>query len=329
MVADLIADDLADAQSWKKDDAVGSVARLAGHCQQHQAATEPPQTFTHDGIQGRCPCRTSFLRHFEMLVEKVARGMVGGQPCSMHKKVMNFIGKDQLLERDALLAERLGEIDRFRKWNVTIIVALDQENWRAPSAYGRKRRGFPRQSCKICPFPRLVGRSEGGNLRVPVVDAVHIDSSSEEVRSASQAERRQVAAIAAAPQADAGGIHVGARAKIKSRAFDIIEFACTRCTVVERLSEVKTVADAAAIVHGKNNVTASRQVLIHCIGVAAVEHVVPAEQHLPARSTVEKDERGMTRPIGGVARQKELAMNRHAVYRRENHLLRGNQGIRR
>src|SRR6476646_411185 len=92
------------------------------------------------GIQGRCPCRTSFLRHFEMLVEEVSRGMVRGQPCSMHKKVMNFIGKNQLLERDALLAQRLGEIDRFRKWHVAIVVALDQENRRAPSTDGSERR---------------------------------------------------------------------------------------------------------------------------------------------------------------------------------------------
>src|SRR6476646_5842319 len=91
------------------------------------------------GIQGRRPCRASFLRHFEILVEEVARSMVRGQPCSMHEKVVDFIGKNQLLKRDALLAERLGEIDRFRKWNIAIVVALNQENRRAPSADGSER----------------------------------------------------------------------------------------------------------------------------------------------------------------------------------------------
>src|SRR5579859_7110634 len=60
------------------------------------------------GIHGRYPCRALFLRHFEMFIEEIARGVVRSQPCTMHKKVVNFIGKNQLLERDALLAKRLG-----------------------------------------------------------------------------------------------------------------------------------------------------------------------------------------------------------------------------
>src|SRR4029077_16968098 len=148
----------------------------------------------HDG--GRC--QASFLRHFEMLVEKIARGAIGSEPVSMQKEIMYFIGEYQLFEGDALFAEGLGQIDGFGERNVAVVVALDQENRRAPSAYGGKRRRFPRPSCKISPFARLVGRSKCGNLRVPVVYAVHVDSSCKEIGSACEAGGSEVTAHTAA-----------------------------------------------------------------------------------------------------------------------------------
>ena len=207
------------------------------------------------------------------------------------------------------------KIDGFGEGNVAVVVALDEEDRRAPRADGRKRRRFPSESRGIGAFRGFVRRGEGGNLRVPIVDAVHIDAGSEEIGGAGEAESGQVAAIAAAPQADARGIDVGARAEIESCAFHVVELAGTGGAVVERFAKIEAVADAAAIVHGEDDVAAAGEVLIHGVGVAVIKHVVKAEKHLAARSAVEKAERGMTRAIAGIARQKELSVNLHPVDR--------------
>ena len=46
----------------------------------------------------------------------------------MQKEIMNLIGKNQLLELDALFSQSLGKVNSFRKRNVAVVVALDQEN---------------------------------------------------------------------------------------------------------------------------------------------------------------------------------------------------------
>ena len=94
-----------------------------------------------------------------------------------------------------------------------------------------------------------------------------------------------------APMRD--GVHVRARAQVQPRAQHIVVLASARGAVVERLAEVESVADAAPIVHREHHVSPAREILVHRVRVAVVVHVVPAEQHLPARAAVEEDDGGM------------------------------------
>src|SRR5579864_8315218 len=85
----------------------------------------------------------SFLRHFEMLVEEFDRCAIRGQPGSMQKEIMNFIGKNQLFKLDVLFAQSFGQVDGFRERNVAVVIALDQENGRTPGTDGGKWRRLP------------------------------------------------------------------------------------------------------------------------------------------------------------------------------------------
>src|SRR5580692_11055910 len=132
----------------------------------------------------------SFLRRLEMLVEELESRVIGRQPGSMQEKVMNLVGKNQLLELHILFSQRLNEIDGFRERNVAVVVALDQQYGRAPRTDGRKRRGFPSEPCGIGPFGRLVRGRKSGNLGVPIVDTVHVDARGEQIGGAREAEGR-------------------------------------------------------------------------------------------------------------------------------------------
>ena len=74
-----------------------------------------------------------------MLVEKFDGGVIGGEPRSMQEEIVNFVGKNELFELDILFAQGFGEIDGFGEGDVAVVVALDEENGRAPGADGRKR----------------------------------------------------------------------------------------------------------------------------------------------------------------------------------------------
>ena len=91
---------------------------------------------------------------------------------------------------------------------------------------------------------------------------------------------------------------------------------------MQRLAEIQTIADAAAVIHRQHDIATAREVLIQRVGVAVVVHVVPAEQHLPAGTAVEENDGGP--PLTGAQpfRKKQLAVNRHAVGGGEDDLLR-------
>ena len=62
--------------------------------------------------------------------------------------------------------------------------------------------------------------------------------------------------------------------------------------VVERLPKLHAVADAASVIDRQDDVAMLRQVLIHPVRVVVVVHVVPSQQHLPARAAMEENHRG-------------------------------------
>src|SRR5208337_3525633 len=101
--------------------------------------------------------------------------------------------------------------------------------------------------------------------------------------------------------------------KIKSRAHHVIELARPARAVVERLAEIQTVADPAAVIHGKHNEALARQILIHRVGVVVVVHVVTADEHLAARSAVKEDDGGAALASGKIARQEKLRVDLHTV----------------
>ena len=83
----------------------------------------------------------------------------------------------------------------------------------------------------------------------------------------------------------------GAAAQIQAGAEHVVELARAGGAVVEGFAEVQAVADAAAVVDGQHDVALAGEVLIHRVGVVVVVHVVPAQQHLAARASVEEDQR--------------------------------------
>src|SRR5579859_230817 len=103
-----------------------------------------------------------------MFVEEVARRVISGQPGPVHQEIMNFVGKNELLEGDALLAQGFGEVNSFGKRNIAVVVALNQQDRGTPGADGRKRRGFPGQSRRIRAVGSLVGRGKSWDFGIPV-----------------------------------------------------------------------------------------------------------------------------------------------------------------
>ena len=60
----------------------------------------------------------------------------------------------------------------------------------------------------------------------PLVDAVEVDAGGEDVGVAGEGERGEVAAVASAPDADVGGVDVGARTQVGCSGEDVGIFGC-------------------------------------------------------------------------------------------------------
>src|SRR5215475_325701 len=141
------------------------------------------------------------------------------------------------------------------------------------------------------------------------MNAVEIDASGEDVGIVRKTHRREIAAITPSPKADALGIDVGAGLQIFSGGYDVLIFAGATPGPIRSLAKGAPVADAAAIVDGKNDVAAIREVLVHRVGVRVVVHVMPAEKHLPHGAAMDEDERGKLFTGLEVFRKKKLAMD--------------------
>ena len=63
-----------------------------------------------------------------MLVKKVCARVIGAQPIFVQQKIMNLVRVDQLFKIYVVRAEPAYEIDRLRELNVSIIVAMNQQN---------------------------------------------------------------------------------------------------------------------------------------------------------------------------------------------------------
>ena len=234
-------------------------------------------------------------------MKEIDRRVIAAQPGGMPQETVDLVGQDELLEIHALLAERIRHRDRLAEIHIAIVVAVNQQHRRAPRTHARHRRRFERRAAASSRAPPAEFAAAMATC-TPIVDAVEIHAGGKQARSARQPERRQVAAVRPAPQADPRRVDVGARAQIESRALHVVKLTGAARAIIDRLAEVEPVADAAAIVDGEHDVSLAGQVLIHRVRIVVVVHVVPAQQHLPPRSAVHEDQGGMFRaaaPPGG------------------------------
>ncbi len=168
---------------------------------------------------------------------------------------MYLVGEDEFVDGDVAGAESFGEDGGLRVGYVGVVVAMDQEDGRAPAidgGDGRTGAGFGGDGVLLGEGALLragaqlpVGRVV---FEIPVVHAVEVDASGEEVGVAGQGEGGEIAAVAAAPDADALGIDTGKRAKVFCGGKDIVIFRAAVRACVLALAEVETIANAATVV---------------------------------------------------------------------------------
>src|SRR5690242_9124102 len=87
----------------------------------------------------------SVSRRFQTTVEKISCCVIRGKPAPMHKKIMNLVGENKLLNRDILLAKTRNEIDSLREIDVAVVIAMDEKNGRLPGVYRGDRRRVMRE----------------------------------------------------------------------------------------------------------------------------------------------------------------------------------------
>ena len=77
-----------------------------------------------------------------MLSEEIGGCVIGLDPAFFGQETVDFVGKDELLKIDALFTQSFDERDSLVEGNVAIVIAVDQQNGRAPGADGGEWRGL-------------------------------------------------------------------------------------------------------------------------------------------------------------------------------------------
>src|SRR4051812_27031103 len=83
----------------------------------------------------------------EVAVEEVGGGMKGLEPAAVGEEGVDLVGHNELLDRDASLAEVLDKADGLAEGDVAVVVAVDHEDGSAPVLHrgdGRGLEGEPR-----------------------------------------------------------------------------------------------------------------------------------------------------------------------------------------
>src|SRR5690242_6396665 len=119
---------------------------------------------------------------FQTAVEKVGCRVIGSQPVTVQKKIVNLVWENELLDFDALLAKAGGEINGLCEIDVAIIVAMDEEDRGLPGVHRSDGR---RIVSKLVQIRRdvLAVPVVGG----PIVHTVKINTSGEEIGIAPEA----------------------------------------------------------------------------------------------------------------------------------------------
>ena len=69
----------------------------------------------------------------EGAVEEVGGGLVGGQPVLVEEEAVEFVGEDEFFDGDVAGAQGLGEDGGLGVGDVGVVVAVDEEDGRAPA----------------------------------------------------------------------------------------------------------------------------------------------------------------------------------------------------
>src|SRR5690242_2111580 len=69
---------------------------------------------------------------FQFAIEKIGAGFICLHPVLMQQEVMNFVGENELLEMDPLLAQRPRKFYRLREIHIAVVVAVNQQHRRLP-----------------------------------------------------------------------------------------------------------------------------------------------------------------------------------------------------
>src|SRR5580704_8832097 len=167
----------------------------------------------------------------------------------MEEKIVDLVGEDELLDGDAACTEAGHQIDGLREVDVAVVVAMDEENRRFPGVDRADWRGIVGQFGE---FGRDVFAVPivGG----PIVDAVEVHTCGEDVGVVRETHGGEEAAIAAAPEADAGRVDVGASLQEFSGGDYVAIFGGAAACASGGLAKGASVADAAAVVDGEDDI---------------------------------------------------------------------------
>src|SRR6266403_5166281 len=115
----------------------------------------------------------------ERAIKKIAGRMIRLEPRTMQQKIVNLVRENKLFDVHVALAKARGEVHGLREVHIAIVVAMNKEHRRFPGVNGsdgrRVVREFGELRRNIFAVPVVSG---------PIVHAVQIDASGEEVRIA-------------------------------------------------------------------------------------------------------------------------------------------------
>src|SRR5437016_10726189 len=198
----------------------------------------------------------------ERAVKEIAGRVIRLAPRLMEQKIVDLVRKDELLDVNTALAQPRDEVHRLSKVNVAIVIAVNEEHRRFPTVDGGDGRRIVRELGElrrdIFAVPVVGG---------PIVYAVKVDTRREEIRVSRKAQRGEVTTVAAAPQADTRGVHVGSRLQIFPGSNYVLIFTGTASGAAGSFAERAAISDAAAIVHREDDVAAARKILVHGVGI--------------------------------------------------------------
>ena len=213
---------------------------------------------------------------------------------------MYFVGEDDEFVIDVLGPEELDQAGGLGEIHVAVVVAVDQQDRRGPFFDGGNGGG-------------LEGDVVGIEGAAAEVDAGDIDPGRKDIGITRQAHGGEDAAVGQAPEADAFGIDIGVGLEVFAGGLNVLVFGGTAGTAVGGAAKFATVADAAAVVDGHDNIALVAEVLVDGIGHVVEIHIVIAEQHLPLGSAVGENQGGAFFAASEVLGQENLVMEFQAV----------------